>query len=120
MLNLRPKGRATMLTAVPCQEEAELMAWLAKLVGRFPINRGTIAGSKYIPLVRLANVHRPRGPGFSGANSVGAESKTRFLRGPPGNREAYMAHSVPPWDCPRRLISLAPEVSRILRTAPCM
>src|SRR5829696_1527498 len=112
MLNLRPKGRALMLTAVPCNEEAELMIWLARSVGRFPKYRGTIAGSKYAPLVRLASVHRPRGPGFSGANSVGAESRTRFLRGPPGNREAYTAHNVPPWDCPRRLISVAPEVSR--------
>src|ERR671916_512950 len=120
MLSLRPKGRALMLTAVPCKEEAELMTRLARLVGRFPINRGTIAGSKYIPLVRLASVQSPRGPGFSGANSVGVESRTRFFRGPPGNREAYMAHNVPPWDCPKRLISLAPEVSRIFWTAPCI
>src|SRR5919199_325608 len=120
MLNLRPKGRALMLTAVPCKEEAELIIWLARSVGRFPQNRGTIAGSKYALLVRLASVQSPRAPGFRGANSVGAESRTRFLRGPLGNREAYMAHSVPPWDCPRRLISSAPEVSRTFWTAPCM
>src|ERR671921_2853713 len=95
MLNLRPKGRATMLTAVPCKEEAELMTWLARSVGRFPKNRGTTAGSKYAPLVRLASVQSPRGPGFRGANSVGVESRMRFLRPPPGNREAYMADSVP-------------------------
>src|SRR5918997_6600953 len=111
MLSLRPKGRALMLTAVPCKEEAELMTLLARCVGRLPINRGTIAGSKYILLVRLASVHRPSSPGLGGENSVGAESKTRSLRAPPGNREEYMAHSVPPWDCPKRLISLAPEVS---------
>src|SRR5829696_4060533 len=82
MLNLRPKGRATMPTAVPCKEEAELMTWLARSVGRFPKNRGTIAGSKHAPLVRLASVQSPRRPGFSGANSIGVESRMRFLRPP--------------------------------------
>src|ERR671920_1270381 len=99
-----------MLRAVACREVAELMSWLARSVGRFPKNRGTIAGSKNGLPLRLASVQSPRGPGFRGANSVGVESRTRFLRGPSGNREAYIADSVPPWECPKRLISSAPEV----------
>src|SRR5829696_1367133 len=101
-----------MLTAVACKEVAELMSRLARSVGKLPINCGTIVGSKNAPPLRLASVQSPRGPGFRGANSVGVESRTRFLRGLAGNREAYMADSVPPWECPKRLISSAPEVSR--------
>src|SRR5919112_2622982 len=99
-----------MLRAVACKEAAELMSLLARSVGRFPKNCGTIAGSKNAAPLRLANVQSPRGPGFRGANSVGVERRTRFLRGPSGNKEAYMAHKVPPWDWPKRLISSAPEV----------
>src|SRR5215213_11606547 len=101
-----------MLTAVACKEVAELMSRLTRSVGKLPINRGTTAGLKNAPPLRLASVQSPRRPGFRGANSVGVESRTRFLRGPSGNREAYMADSVPPCECPKRLISLAPEVWR--------
>jgi hypothetical protein len=91
---------------------AELMTWLARSVGRLPKSRGTIAGSKNAPLLRVACVQSPNGPGARGAKSVGAESRTRFLSGPSGNREAYMAESVPPWDCPKRVISAAHEAWR--------
>src|ERR671939_788223 len=101
-----------MLTAVACKEVAELMSRLARSVGKLPINCGTIAGSKNGAPLRLVSVQSPSGPGFRGANSVGVESRTRFLRGPSGNREAYMADSVPPWECPKRLIFPAPEVWR--------
>src|SRR5215208_5770027 len=106
-----PKALAAMPIAVACEEATELIVLLARSVGRFPNVFGTIAGSKYAPLLRLASVQSPRAPGFRGANSVGVERRTRFLSGPPGKREAYMAHSVPPWECPKRLISSAPEVS---------
>src|SRR5919205_1305212 len=108
-----------MPTAVAWAEAPALIVLLARSVGRFPKVFGTIAGSKYAPLLRLASVQSPRAPGFRGANSVGVERRTRFLREPPGNREAYMAHSVPPCECPKRLISSAPEVSRTFWTAPC-
>src|SRR5919202_162618 len=101
-----------MLTAVACKEVAELMSRLARSVGRFPKNRGIIAGSKNAPLLRLVSVQSPRGPGLRGANSVGVEIRTRFLRDPFGTREAYTAHRVPPCECPKRLIFPAHEVSR--------
>jgi hypothetical protein len=91
-----------MPTPAACIEAAVLINELARSVGRLPKNSGTTAGSKKVPPLRLACVQRPKGPGFRGPNSVGAESRTRFLTGPSGKSEAYIAHSVPPWDWPKR------------------
>ncbi len=109
-----------MPTPAACSEAAVLMNELARSVGRLPKNCGTTAGSKKLPPLRLACVQRPRRPGFRGANSIGAEIRTRFLSGRPGKSEAYIAHSVPPWDWPKRLTPSAPEVSTTFSTAPCM
>ncbi len=95
----------------PAAEAAVLMNWLARSVGRFPKNQRHDRRVEERPAVAARERPEPEGSGVRGANSVGAESRTRFLSGPSGNSEAYMAHSVPPWDWPKRLTSSAPEVS---------